>query len=76
MNHIFTTYKEADILGKMYDDDVFIEFSSDKNLLQYLGLKPSNGRWNSYWSDAELEKSLLMIMDEKKWMLAKIKYGI
>lgn len=59
---------------KLYYDQIC---TLDKQILflKNIGVKPCLG-WGTHWFDMFEEKSYLSIINPKRWLLAKIKYGI
>lgn len=77
----YTKYEEANKLSGMFA--VFWdEFGTTSNevILEKIGLRQhdrdSLKSEYKFWCNMMTEKSYLQIVDNKKWLLAKIKYGI
>jgi hypothetical protein len=65
------SFEEAERLDELDTKKVFpVDF---KKLLPLLGLRTIDP---PFWYDRYKKESYLRIVDEKKWLLAKIKYGI
>lgn len=85
MDYEYISYTEALRINSLFNDGAFTFLGyketchvkrDNEMLLKHLGLTPSHGGWSGFWFSSQKKKSLLRITDQRKWLLAKIKYGI
>ena len=68
---VFLSYEEARKLDDLWYN--VLEQECEEILLERVGLRAVDP---CAWFDSNANISLLEIIDEKRWLLAKIKYGI
>ena len=75
MKHEIISLEEVQIILKMYEKALFpLPTGNWQSIPAILGLKSIHPEES--WMNSTKGKSFLCVVDRKKWLISKIKYGI